>query len=110
MIDLEFDLLAFATAAFNVLRLVSYWPQIVAVARDQNGASSISFTCWSIWIAANGSTAVYAWVKVADLALTLMNGFNAACCTAVVILAAHKRIAFRRRMQEPSRDALALHV
>ena len=85
------DLLGLAFSFFNILRLVSYFPQIVAVARDQNGASAISFSCWSIWIGANGSTGLYAWVKLADVPLALISGFNAACCAAILLLAVYKR-------------------
>ena len=91
------DLIALAFGAFNVLRLVSYFPQIVVVARDRRGAQAISVSCWSIWIGANSSAALYAWVNLGDAIMALIMGFNAACCTIVVALAAGKRfVRFRR--------------
>jgi len=40
--DLTYDLFTL----FNGLRLVSYLPQIVRVARDSNGATAISYSTW----------------------------------------------------------------
>jgi hypothetical protein len=85
------DPITAAFGAFNILRLASYAPQILAVARDRNGATAISFTCWAIWVCANASTGLYAWVHLGDLALTVISAFNAGCCIAVLSLAAYKR-------------------
>jgi hypothetical protein len=87
----DLDFIALAFGAFNVLRLVSYFPQIAAVARDQHGAMAISFSCWSLWIGANASTALYAWERLGDPGLAVISAFNTACCVAVLVLAAYKR-------------------
>jgi hypothetical protein len=87
----DLDVVAIAFAAFNILRLASYLPQIIAAARDQNGATAISVSCWSVWVGANASTGLYAWVKLADTGRALISGFNAVCCLVVLFLAAYKR-------------------
>jgi hypothetical protein len=104
------DLIAIAFGAFNLLRLASYFPQIAAVARDQHGATAISLSCWSIWIGANGTTALYAWVNLGDLTLATISAFNAACCLAVFALAVYKRATVRfQRTRSQSFDPSGLN-
>jgi hypothetical protein len=76
---------------FNALRVGAYLPQIIRVANDTEGAKAISYTTWSVWIGANGSTAAYALVISPSLALFLVNLANALGCTSVVILTMWKR-------------------
>lgn len=89
------DLVSLTFGVFNLLRLASYFPQIVAVIRDQNGATAISYSCWSIWVAANASTGVYAWLKLHDANLALISGFNALCCAIILSLAIYRRVSHR---------------
>jgi hypothetical protein len=93
------DVVALAFSAFNVLRIVFYIPQIVAVARDQYGAQAISFSCWTVWACANVSTGIYAWDRLGDDTLVLVTGLNAACCVAVLGLTAYKRATHARPMK-----------
>jgi hypothetical protein len=81
MLISDVDLIALAFGVFNVLRLASYYPQIAAVARDQ--PTAISLSCWSLWIGANASTALYAWERLGDPVLALISAFNAVCCGVV---------------------------
>lgn len=95
------DVIAIAFGIFNILRLASYFPQIVAIARDCNGATAISFSCWTIWVGANATTGLYAWANLADLNLALISAFNAACCMAVLLLAVWKRLMFSNTKSRP---------
>lgn len=83
-------------AAFNALRIFSYLPQILRVARDANGASAISYATWSLWTAANATTGLYAAVNLQDPTLAALNLLNAACCLVVIGLTALKRRQLRR--------------
>jgi hypothetical protein len=91
------ELSLFFFTIFNALRIVSYLPQILRIAQDCQGAQAISYIAWGLWVAANGSTAAYAWVNLKDLPLALLNGGNTICCITVIALTAYKRHAFKRR-------------
>jgi hypothetical protein len=97
------DWVTLAFGLTNALRLVSYVPQIWRVARDRSGAQAISCLTWNLWIAANTSTALYAWVQLHDVALTLVNAGNALCCATVVVITCAKRARWRRLF--PARGA-----
>ena len=75
----------------NLLRVGSYLPQILRVANDTEGAKAISYWTWGMWIAANGSTAAYALVNIADRVLFIVSTMNTLGCLAVVGLTIWKR-------------------
>jgi hypothetical protein len=75
----------------NIIRCVSYLPQILVLVRDREGAKAISCATWSSWIAANGSTAAYALINVTDWALFTVSILNALACAVVVLITVWKR-------------------
>ncbi|MBZ9994219.1 hypothetical protein [Mesorhizobium sp. BH1-1-4] len=75
----------------NGIRITSYLPQMIAVARDRNGASAISYATWAMWVTANGSTGLYALVNLHDPVMAAINVMNAGCCLVVIALTASKR-------------------
>jgi hypothetical protein len=96
------DFVAWAYGLTNALRVASYAPQIWRVARDRHGAQAISCLSWNLWTAANATTALYAWTRLDDVALTLVNAANALCCTAVVLITLVKRARLRAMVQAMS--------
>jgi hypothetical protein len=89
----DLDFLTLSYGFFNMLRLISYAPQMLLLVRDNSGAKAISISSWLIWTGANFSTAVYAWVRLADAPLAILNAFNTACCLTVLALVIYKRTA-----------------
>ena len=81
---------------FNLMRLGSYLPQIIRVAKDTEGAKAISYWTWSVWICANASTAAYAAVNLADWALFVTSTLNTLGCATVIALTMLKRRQFAR--------------
>jgi hypothetical protein len=98
-------LLAFTTC--NAIRVFAYAPQIWKVAVDTDGARSISFLTWGFFLASHVTTALYAYVNRADLAMTGIFLANGACCLAILGLSVLSRVRQRRRMR---RSAFAPQV
>ena len=77
--------------ACNSFRVVAYIPQILKAANDKNGASSISFMTWFLFLLAHLSTVAYAVINRSDWGLATCFTINAACCVAIVAVAYWKR-------------------
>jgi hypothetical protein len=88
----EATLLAFT--ACSGLRLISYVPQILKVARDSSGASAIAYSTWVMWTGCHVSTGIYAGVNLGDRVLAITSALYAFCCVAIIVLTAVKRHRF----------------
>ena len=98
----EITLGTFATC--NSLRIFAYVPQICKAASDENGASAISYTTWSLFLLAHLSTVAYAVVNRSDWWLAACFALNATCCLAIVAVAYAKRRRYlgRSRSMRPT--------
>ena len=88
-----------AFAACNSLRIFAYIPLIFKAASDENGASAISYTTWSLFLLAHLSTVAYAIVNQADWWLAVCFALNAVCCLTIVAVAYGKRRRYLKRCQ-----------
>ncbi len=84
-------------AVCNVVRLLFYVPQLLAVARDPLGAYAISLSTWIFWTFSHGVTTVYCDMVVNDPLLAVMMLGNTIGSCAVVALTARKRYTHGRR-------------
>ena len=89
--DLVLQSITAIYALCNAARLLSYVPQIVAVARETSGAYAISLVSWLFWLLSHVATALYSAVVVKDALLAGMMWGNAAGCLGVVLLTTVKR-------------------
>lgn len=87
-------------AILNSIRVIAYVPQVVKAARDENGASAISFTTWSLFFFSHLTTILYAIVCQGDLLMALIFLGNAVACMAIVGVTLFKRRAAVRRYQQ----------
>lgn len=81
------DLSLIAFAVCNVLRIAAYFPQMLKLARVPGAAQAFCFSTWTLFAAANVSTAAYAGVVLGDAALSAVHGFSALCCGGLIGLA-----------------------
>lgn len=81
------DISLIAFAACNALRIAAYFPQMFKLAQSSGAARSFCFTTWTLFAAANASTAVYAAVVLDDVVLGYVNALSALCCGVLMGLA-----------------------
>lgn len=84
-------------AVCNVVRLLFYVPQLLAVVRDPLGACAISLSTWTFWTFSHAVTTVYCGMVVCDPLLAAMMLGNTVGSLAVVVLTARKRYGCGRR-------------
>lgn len=83
-------------ALCNSVRVFAYVPQIIAVARDTNGASAISYTTWGLFAVSHLSTVAYAILSLRDWRMAAVFGANTACCAIILGMTAYQRHLYRR--------------
>ncbi len=78
-------------AAINSLRILAYVPQIVKAAKDENGASAISYMTWTLFLVSHLTTIGYAVIVLGDLLMALIFFGNAMACVAILAVAFWKK-------------------
>jgi len=100
--DLLLQSITTVYVACNAVRLFSYIPQIIAVARERSGAHALSLATWWFWTVSNAATAVYCSTIVSDMLLAGTMWGNAAGCLAVASLTVMKRQRYGWQRERPS--------
>ena len=85
------DAIGFCFGIFNLLRLASYFPQIVAVVRMVAARGRSRCPAGRSGSAQTPRRHSTHGVRVGDLTLASVSAFNAACCLLVFLIAAYKR-------------------
>lgn len=89
--DVALQCITAVYAVCNSLRVLSYVPQLIAVAREASGAHAISIASWAFWMVSHAVTAVYGAAVLNDPLLAWMMWGNAGGCLAIAALTAAKR-------------------
>jgi hypothetical protein len=85
MTQADLPLIAFAVC--NALRISAFFPQMILLACRPGTAASFSHATWVLFLAANLSTAVYAFVVLSDTVLGIVHAISALCCGVLIGLA-----------------------
>ncbi len=80
----------------NAARMFTYLPQIHAVWVANDGARTISLVTWSSWALSHMAALAYAQLVIDDIALSAISCINLAGCSAITVIAARRRMAWRR--------------
>lgn len=101
----DLDWLATAFAVANTARAACYLPQILAVARSQNGARDIALLTWCMWTVNNLLGAAYTGLVTQVPALALSFLASALACLVTIVITLAKRAEFSRAGSRPSPDS-----
>lgn len=85
------ELIVFCFSLANTLRILAYFPQIRALARDSSSAAAVACSTWVIFFFSNIATVAYAVLVLRDLWMTTIFSANSICCAAIVCLVLRRR-------------------
>lgn len=80
----------------NAVRVLTYLPQIVVVWRCRDGARSVSLLTWGSWALSNVTATAYGVLVVQDFYFVAISVVNLAGCSTVAIIAARRRVQWKR--------------
>lgn len=75
----------------NSVRILAYVPQMLAAAKDTNGASGISYSTWALFLVSHLTTITYAVVCLGDIAMSFIFLGNALACLTIIVITFVKR-------------------
>ncbi|WP_112323260.1 hypothetical protein [Oceanibium sediminis] len=78
-------------ALFSSLKILAYVSQFQKAARDENGASAISCTTWSLFLASHLTSIGYALACAHDILMAVVFLVNALACVAILGVALANR-------------------
>jgi Flp pilus assembly protein TadB len=84
----------------NSVRVLAYVPQILKTARDENGATAISFVTWGLFFLSHLTTIAYAVVHLGDLVMALIFFGNAFACLLILVIASAKRKRHQKALEK----------
>lgn len=97
--------IAWAYLVTNVGRIVTFVPQILAVWHCTDGARAVSLLTWGSWVVANVTAVLYGVLILSDVFFLTITAINMFGCSAVTLIAAWRRIEFRRALHPPGQAA-----
>lgn len=83
-------------AAFGIVLVAAYLPQLRSVWRSRSGAADVSLCTWGVWCASATVSLLYAHLVSRDLGYTLVSLGNVGGCYAVTGVALLRRRSHRR--------------
>jgi ABC-type molybdate transport system permease subunit len=83
----------------NSLRVLAYVPQMLKAAQDENGASAVSYSTWTLFLISHLTTIAYALVCLGDLVMAFIFLGNAFACLTIIAITFVKRKRYAARLR-----------